>query len=197
MLDFAIRTGYLGAFLISVFANATIFFPIPYAISVYTLGTILDPPFLGIICGLGAALGELTAYALGFVGRKLIDAKYGHKLKYAMKLLGRYGVFAIFIFSATPMPVDLIMIPIGMLRYNLFRAMVACLLGKTVMCVSLAYAGRFSFGLIRTLFEAGGIWGAVAAIILLILIIILLLRIDWWSVFETVEKRGWRGLIKA
>jgi len=114
-----------------------------------------------------------------------------------MKLLGRYGAVAIFVFSATPLPVDLIMIPIGMLRYNLFKAMAACFLGKTIMCVSLAYGGRFSLKFIRALYEVTGVWGLAVAVVLLILIIALILKIDWLAVFEAVEERGWRGLIRA
>lgn len=198
LLDFALRNGYAGAFLISVLANATIFFPIPYAIAVYMLGAILEPPVLGFVAGLGAAIGEISAYTLGFVGRKVIDAKYGNKLRYATKLLGGYGALGVFLFSAFPLiPVDIIMITVGILRYNVFKALVACFFGKMVMCILLAYAGRYSLEFVRAFFEVSGVWGVAIAIILLSLIVIVLLRIDWLSVFEIVKKRGWRGLIRG
>ena len=45
--------GYVGAFFISLFGNFTIFFPVPFAITIYAFGATLNPIILGVVCGLG------------------------------------------------------------------------------------------------------------------------------------------------
>jgi uncharacterized membrane protein len=58
------------------------------------------------------------------------------------------------------------------------------LLGKTLMCIFLAYAGAFSFSYLRDVFAAGGVVGGVASVVMLVIIIIVMLRIDWAKMLE-------------
>jgi len=171
--------GYAGAFLISIFGNLTIFFPVPYALTIYAFGATLDPLLLGVVCGLGSTIGEFSAYLVGRGGRELIEDRYGRRLESAKMLVQRYGMLAIFLFCALPLPTDLILIPLGMLKYSLRKAMVAAFLGKAVMCIAVAYAGRFSFTLVRDIFESGGVWGGVASVVLLALLLVAMIKIDW------------------
>jgi len=171
--------GYAGAFLISIFGNFTIFFPVPFTITIYAFGATLDPLLLGVVCGLGSTIGEFSAYLVGRGGRELIDERFGRRLEGAKILVQRYGMAVIFLFAALPLPDDLILIPLGMLKYSLRKALVAAFLGKLVMCVTVAYAGRFSFVLVRDLFESGGVLGGVASIALLAIILVAMIKIDW------------------
>jgi hypothetical protein len=52
--------GYLGAFVISALSSATLFFPAPGWAIIAAMGRYLDPIPLGIVAGLGSAIGELT-----------------------------------------------------------------------------------------------------------------------------------------
>ena len=180
--------GYAGAFLISIFGNLTIFFPVPFTITIYAFGSTLDPPLLGLVCGLGSTIGEFSAYLVGRGGRELIDERYGRRLEGAKMLVQRYGMLVIFLFAALPLPDDLILIPLGMLRYSLRKALVAAFLGKVVMCVTIAYAGRFSFVLVRDLFESGGIWGAVVSVVLLALLLVAMIKIDWTQFIKPASE---------
>jgi len=177
--SFARDYGYMGAFFISVLGNLSIFFPIPYALVIYTLGALLDPILLGIISGLGSAIGEFSSYFVGRGGRKLIDKRYGERLDNVRLLIQRFGAITIFAFALLPLPDDLVMIPLGMMKYSLKKAFIAMFAGKTLMNIILAYSGRYSISLIRDLFEAGSIWTVLISISLLILLIILMLKIDW------------------
>ncbi len=56
--------GYLGVFIISVLGNATLIFPAP-SFTVVAFGAVLNPYFVGILAGCGAAVGEMTGYTLG------------------------------------------------------------------------------------------------------------------------------------
>ena len=171
--------GYLGAFLISIVGNFTIFLPVPYALTIYAFGATLNPLLLGIVCGLGSTVGEFSAYLVGWGGRRVVEKRYGRRLESAKLLVQRYGMLVIFLFCALPLPTDLILIPLGMLKYDLRKAMVAAFLGKTVMLVTVAYAGRYSYAFVRDLFEVGGVWVGVVTVFLLAVILVTMIRIDW------------------
>ena len=176
--------GYIGFFIISIFGNLTVIFPVPYTITIYAAGGRLDPLLLGLVCGLGAGIGEFSAYLVGRGGRELVEEKYGRRLESMKRLIQRYGALAIIVFAATPLPDDLLLIPLGLLRYDLKKALLACLLGKWLMCTTIAYAGRFSYELILKLFKGGGPLSMVIGLILLALMLVAMLRIDWTRFLE-------------
>ncbi|UCD45943.1 MAG: VTT domain-containing protein [Candidatus Bathyarchaeota archaeon] len=181
--------GYAGAFLISIFGNFTIFFPVPFVITIYAFGATLNPLLLGLVCGLGSTVGEFSAYLVGMGGRRVINERYGEKLESAKILVQRHGMLVIFLFALLPLPDDLILIPLGMLRYDLRKALVAAFLGKVGMCVAVAYAGRYSFTVVRDLFESSGILGGVGSVVILAIIILALLRVDW-AQFVNAQPKG-------
>ena len=171
--------GYLGAFAISIFGNFTIFFPVPFTITIYVFGATLNPLLLGLVCGVGSTIGEFSAYLIGLGGRRVLDERYGDRLESAKLLVQRYGMAAIFLFALLPLPDDLILVPMGMLRYDLVKAMAAMFVGKTLMCTIVAYAGLFSYDIVMELFSAGGIIGGIASVALLVIVIVAMIKIDW------------------
>ena len=181
--------GYLGAFIISLFGNFTVFFPVPYAITIYAFGASLNPLALGLVCGFGSTIGEFSAYFIGRGGRRIIESSYGKRLDTAKLLIQRYGMAIIFIFAVLPLPDDLILIPLGMLRYSLKKAMIAMLIGKILMCTAVAYAGYFSYSFIRDIFSESGIIGGVLSTLILAIIIIALLKIDWTKYLNVPHKK--------
>ena len=181
--------GYAGAFFISIFGNFTIFFPVPFTLTIYAFGATLNPLLLGLACGLGSTIGEFSAYLIGMGGRKVIGEKYGERLESAKLLVQRYGMIVIFLFALLPLPDDLILIPLGMLRYDLRKALTAAFLGKTLMCVIIAYAGQLSFEFVRDLFESGGVLGGLASVILLVLLLVAMLKIDWTRFIESPPSK--------
>jgi len=185
MGEFVRSYGYAGAFLISIFGNFTIFFPVPFTLTIYAFGATLNPLLLGVVSGLGSTIGEFSAYLVGRGGRKLIEDRYGRRLESAKILVQRYGMLVIFIFAALPLPDDLILIPLGMLKYDLRKALAAAFLGKVVMCTTVAYAGRLSFTLVRDLFESGGALGGVVSVVLLALLLVAMIKIDWTRFIES------------
>ena len=107
-----------------------------------------------------------------------------------VKVFDRYGFFAIFFFALTPLPDDLLFIPLGIMRYKFVKAFVPSLLGKLLMSFILAYSGYLSIGFIRDLLGGGGLIGALVTVILLIVIMVAILKIDWEKVFEKyVDER--------
>lgn len=179
MSDLVATYGYAGGFLISIFGNFTVFFPVPFVVTIYAFGATLNPLLLGLACGIGSTIGEFSAYFIGMGGRRVIDERYGARLETAKLLVQKYGMMIIFIFAVLPLPDDLILIPLGMLRYSLKKAMVAMFLGKFIMCTAVAYAGRYSYSIIKDVFASSGWVGGLASTGLLIILIYVMLKVDW------------------
>ncbi len=188
MGDLVASYGYAGAFLISIFGNFTVFFPVPFVLTIYAFGATLNPLILGLVCGVGSTVGEFSAYLIGRGGRRVIDDRYGERLETAKLLVQEYGMAVIFAFAVLPLPDDLILIPLGMLRYSLKKAMIAMFFGKTIMCVAVAYAGRYSYTFIRDVFASSGVVGGLASTLLLAVIVYAMIKIDW-AKYVDVKKR--------
>ena len=136
--------GYLGVFLINLIASSTIIFPLPASAFVFGLGAVLNPFLIGLVSGLGAAIGEFTGYALGMGGRRIIKDKWKKQIDDVEKLFSKYGgFFVIFIFAATPLPDDIAGIVGGVLKYPVKKYFLAVLAGKIIMNLAIAYAGFY------------------------------------------------------
>jgi membrane protein YqaA with SNARE-associated domain len=184
MEQFALQFGYLGVFIISFIGSVSVVFPVPYTIVIYLLGAVLDPFFVAVSGGLGSALGEFSGYALGYYGRTVVSEERRRKMDYMVKLFDRYGPVAIFLFALTPLPDDLLFIPLGIMHYPFWKAFIPALLGKTLMTFILAYSGQQSITIIKTLFAGSELLGIVITSALLILIIVAMIKIDWEKLFE-------------
>lgn len=191
MEQLAYQYGYLGIFLLSFIGAISVIFPIPYTVIIYLLGSILDPFLIALSGGLGSAVGEFVGYILGYYGRTVISEERRRKMDYMLKIFDRYGVIAIFLFALSPLPDDLLIIPLGIMHYNPVKFLIPCILGKFLMCLILALGGRFSIGIIGSLFGGEGGWiVSLVTFLLLIGIIVLMLRIDWEKIFiQHVEKK--------
>ena len=190
MIELVTIYGYLGAFVVCVLGNISIIIPIPFALVVYAFGSTLNPLLLGLVSGLGSTLGEMFSYFLGWGGRKVIESRYVSRLDAVEKLIDRYGALTVFLFALLPLPDDLLLIPLGMMKYDIKKTFIAMLLGKTLMCTLLAYSGAFSFSYLRDIFTSGGIVGGVASIILLVVIIIAMIKIDWTKILDDKRLTG-------
>jgi membrane protein DedA with SNARE-associated domain len=184
MEQFALQFGYLGVFIISFIGSVSVIIPIPYTLAIFFMGTVLNPFFIAISGGLGSALGEFSGYALGYYGRTIISGKRRKKMDYMAKIFGKYGPAAVFLFALTPLPDDLLFIPLGVMRYPFWKAFTPAFFGKTLMTFIVAYSGQQSIQIIRTLFSEAGLLGTVVTTILLILIIVAIIKIDWEKIFE-------------
>ncbi|MEM2027349.1 MAG: VTT domain-containing protein [Candidatus Bathyarchaeia archaeon] len=188
--DIALQYGYLGVFVVCFIGTLSIVIPIPYTVIIFMLGKWLDPALLALSAGTGAALGEFSGYVVGYLGRAVISDERKKKMEYMLKIFNRYGPLAIFLFALTPLPDDLLFIPLGIMRYNFIRAFIPCIAGKILMSFILALGGRFSITLIEMVFggEENSLLTMLATSILLVLIIITMLKIDWEKILLMRKK---------
>ena len=186
MYQFALQYGYVGVFTISFVGALSIIFPIPYTLFIYFLGHILNPALVAIFAGAGAAAGELSGYTLGYYGQKILSEERRRKINSIKRVLEHriYSHVAIFLFALTPLPDDLLFIPLGMMRYNALKAFIPALLGKILMSFIIAYGGKWSIGFIRDLFGEGGWLAVIITAALLVAVIFVIIKLDWERILE-------------
>jgi membrane protein YqaA with SNARE-associated domain len=197
MQNFAVQYGYLGIFLISLFGAMSIFVPIPYSVVIFILGGLqtFDPLLIAVAAGVGSAIGEFSGYLIGAGGRKVISDKYKKKMNFLVKLFNKYGAVVIFVFALTPLPDDLIFIPLGVMRYSLLHAFVPALLGKFLSNLIIAYSGRLSLEIVKNIFGVEGegmslVIGTIIGIALLIIVFVIMFKVDWEKRFaKYVEEQ--------
>ena len=180
--------GYLGAFIACIIGNVTIIIPVPFALIVYAFGSVLNPLFLGIVCGVGSTIGEMSSYLVGRGGRRVIESRYGDRLDMVEKLVEKHGMLVVFLVALLPIPDDLLLIPLGLMKYSVEKTMIAMLFGKTLICLFLAYAGAYSFTYLRDAYATGGEIGVIAGIILLVVFVVALLKVDWGKILDKYMK---------
>jgi membrane protein DedA with SNARE-associated domain len=125
--------GYLGAFLISLAASASVILPIPGLPIAMAMGYTLNPWLLGLVTGVASAIGELSGYAVGASGRILITGDQAPHFARIERWTRKYGALTIFVLAATPFPFfDLAGIVAGAIRMPLWAFFVATAAGKTI-----------------------------------------------------------------
>jgi len=135
--------GYLGAFLISIMAAATIIIYVPGVPVIFALGGVLpNPVFVGLAAGLGEAIGELTGYLAGRGGHAFLKGKFAKIYSRIEKWIKTRGYLTLFVSSAVFNPIfDLIGATAGALRFPMWKFFLLCWAGKTIKGLGVAFLG--------------------------------------------------------
>ncbi len=184
--------GYAGIFVVSALGNMIPFIPIPYlaAVYFYSMRVGAHPLLIGVVSGLGGAVGKLAVYALGRGSRILLKRETRDRYERIGKLLRSYGALAAFLFAVTPSPDDVIVIPLGLMKYDALKLFLGLAAGKIVLSTATAYAGRTVAALARHEL----VLELVASLVLFGIVIALLVFFDWEKILETLADRGIKGL---
>jgi membrane protein DedA with SNARE-associated domain len=192
LMNISVSYGYTGIFLINLIGGLSIFFPIPDSVVVFTVAGlkvgdswVFDVPWIVVAAGFGSAVGEFSGYLLGLGGRKTLAKRYKKKMELLEKVFNKFGSIAIFLFALTPLPDDLIFIPLGAMHYSIIKAFIPALLGKLGLNLIVAYSGRFFVQAVRDVFGVGSDWlSALISMSLGIITFIALLKVDWEKYLE-------------
>jgi membrane protein YqaA with SNARE-associated domain len=194
LVDLSLVLGYTGAFIVSFLGNATILFPFPYIGVPFILGGIadevtsqfvFDPWIVGIIAGFGALIGEMTGYLVGYGGGKLIDEEQRSGFKNFIESHQRATPLVLWFLAATPIPDDVLIVPLGAARYPWWKVALPQFIGKTMFMMTIAWAGRFGLDFVETIFGGTDPLSIVSrgieviALLSVIVAVYLLVRIDW------------------
>ena len=195
--DFALQYGYFGVFLASVAGSVIPFLPVPYLIVVILLSNTLDPLALGVVAGVGGALGKATSYFLGRSGYLIAGTGTKKNLEFLGGSMRKYGDLGVFIFAVTPLPDDLYLIPLGMVRFPFWRFMAINTAGKIILSTAVAYFGRSYFQFAKFYLGGDELTVTVALIILTLGATILLARADWQLAHSKYKTGGAGALLRG
>ncbi|TFH08367.1 MAG: hypothetical protein E4H14_06565 [Candidatus Thorarchaeota archaeon] len=195
--DAAIYLGYPGTFLSSLLGSASVVVEVPFAGVPFVLGGLregltgpflFDPWLLGILSGVGATLGDMTSYVLGYGGRRLVDESSSMDFSKFIEEHPRATPLAVFVLAATPIPLDPAVVALGVARYSWWKLFLPCLIGEIIFLTIVSWAGRLSLSWIIDILGVGGPVTPVSAtievlgIVFLILTVYLAIRIDWGNI---------------
>jgi len=146
--------------IICFLGSASIGFPIPFPFVLFSLsnsiylkylnnGLILDEILksssfwfeiigIALLGGLGSIIGEFTGYTVGYGAKKIAEETESDLLKNIdgfgkIILENKKRIpYYIFIFALTPLPDDILFLPLGMIKYPFWKAIVPGWFGKTI-----------------------------------------------------------------
>jgi membrane protein YqaA with SNARE-associated domain len=140
--------GYVGIFLLSILANATIILPAPGVAFVFGMGAMYNPLLVALAAGVGAAIGELSGYLAGYSGNIVIQNR--PRYRQMIPWITKYGPWTIIVLGFIPNPVfDVAGIIAGALKMPVWKFLLFCMIGKILKMLLFAYAGSLSIPWLR------------------------------------------------
>lgn len=140
--------GYIGLFVFTLLSSATLVLPSPAIGLSFVAGSTLNPWLVGIISGVAAALGEITGYMAGMGGNAFAQRTTFYTT--IERFVSRWGMLTIFVLAIIPSPLfDFAGIAAGTMRMPFWRYLAACLAGKTLRFIGIAWLGRMAPDLIH------------------------------------------------
>lgn len=149
----------LISLVICFLGSASIGFPIPFPFVLFSLSNsilfrYLDAGFsmnetllfggfwleiigITLVGGIGSALGEFTGYAVGYGAKKVAEERNSELFnnvdgfgKLILENQKRTPLY-IFLFALTPLPDDILFLPLGMIKYPFWKCIIPGWLGKS------------------------------------------------------------------
>jgi membrane protein DedA with SNARE-associated domain len=145
-----------------------------------------DPFTLGFLVALGSASAKFIHYVVTFFVGGLLSEQRRKRLNEINLKVGKWAFLALFIASATPIPDEPVIIPLGLMKYNPAKFCLAIFLGKTLITTLGAYLGRFGQNALSSLITQEAL--IALSIILTIAITIILLKIDITKIAQKIQK---------
>ena len=147
--NFGLELEYLGIVLFSFVLSVIVFIPIPHfpVLMTAALNKNFDPTLIALCGTIGAVSGKMIIFYGSYYGRKMILSDNTKKRMLPLqRLLSRYGWIGVFVAATTPIPDDIVYIPLGLAKYSPLKFASALFAGKFVLgevvVVASIYFGR-------------------------------------------------------
>ena len=176
--------GYPGIFIISLLASIIVFVPVPYFIPLIFAALKLDPALVALLSSLGATIAKIIIFRLSYYGGKLVSEQTRKRMRPFEILVSRYGWLASFLAAATPLPDDLIYIPLGFVRYNIYKFGVSLFAGKFLLALIMAWGSRASAPYVELLIDQvrdpfSALLVTIGLIVASAIVVMAMMKLDW------------------
>ena len=190
IFPFAPEVGYIGLTLVSFFGSLVPFVPLPSFLLLATMsvGDAFDLHILAIISAVTATAAKVIVFTVSYEGRRIIGKESRKRMRPFERLVKRYGAGAAFFAAATPMPDDLIYVPLGLAKYNPKRFFIATLTGKLVLSYAIVFISHYmGLSLVEPLLEniedVTTVYIGIAIFAAMMTsVVVLLLKLDWQKI---------------
>jgi len=187
LFPFAPEVGYLSLSLVNFFGSLIPFVPLPgfLLLATMSVGDAFDLHILALTSAITATVAKQIIFYVSYGGRKIINEKTRKRMRPFERLVKRYGAAAAFFAAATPIPDDLVYVPLGLAKYNPKRFFIATLTGKIVLSYVIVLISHYlGLSLVEPFLEnidnATPVYiGMVIFGVMMTAAIVLLLRMDW------------------
>ncbi len=187
-----LATGLLITFWVCVIGNlipiATPYtFVVCFSSQPFLQMNIFIPFLIGFIASLGCLVGEMGGYFIGRGASEIIsEDRKENLMKYQRYLIEhpKLAPILIFFFGLTPLPDDLITLPLGLIKYSVKKTIFWVWLGKLGLMLIFAY------NLVNICsFLGGENWiFSIITLYLIIITVYLMLRINFVKLFKKIKK---------
>jgi membrane protein DedA with SNARE-associated domain len=191
LFPFGTELGYLGILVISFVSSLIPFIPIPYfpVLITASFNPNFNPHIISIVSALGIVGAKTIIFFISYYGRKILSDKTKKRMRPLQNLVSRYGWFGAFIAALTPIPDDIVYIPLGLAKYNPWKFATATFAGKFLMNESIVWGSIFlgrpfveNILASDTVDQTSLIIAAIVSTIVLAIVVYFSLRIDWAKV---------------
>lgn len=187
LFPFAPEVGYLSLSLVNFFGSLIPFVPLPgfLLLATMSVGDTFDLHILALSSAITATIAKQIIFYVSYGGRKIINEKTRKRMRPFERLVKRYGAAAAFFAAATPIPDDLVYVPLGLAKYNPKRFFIATLTGKIVLSYVIVLISHYlGLSLVEPLLEniddATPVYIGIAIFgVMMTAAVVLLLRLDW------------------
>jgi membrane protein DedA with SNARE-associated domain len=185
--------GFLGVFLLSLAGNAIPYSTIPYLLFVTLYASSLDDPFkqlvIAISGGIGAALGKVIVYYFGFGIRYAIPKEMRKNLEAFTRLFKNSTFIAVLVFAASPLPDDILYVPLGAMKYSLKKYIIALTTGKIFITGIAVYGGSTVKSLLSYTTKYPDYITIPILFVLSLYVMYLVGKIDWFKLAKLVARK--------
>ena len=187
IFPFASEDGYLILVLVNFFGSLIPFVPLPgfLLLATMSVGNEYDLHVLALLSAITATVAKQMIFFVSFSGRRIMNEKTRKRMRPFERLVKKYGAAAAFVAAATPIPDDIIFVPLGLAKYNPKRFFIATLTGKIVLSYIIVFISHY-IGLsfiepfLANIDDATPVYiGIIVFGAIMTAIIVLLLKLDW------------------
>lgn len=176
-----VEYGLLGIFLVALLSHLSVVARGAFLPALLSLTEFYSPVLLGLVAGLGGALGETTAYCWGSGIRDAFNSGEGEGS--SLKIAEKYGIVTLLLFASSPLPDTPIVLLLASLRLPLWKVILVQVAGKTILYLAGAYVGGLIFVELKSVFEYETI-----SLILLVASLTLCIVVSWRKSRDRILK---------
>jgi len=187
IFPFASEDGYLILALVNFFGSLIPFVPLPgfLLLATMSVGDQYDLHVLALLSAITATVAKQIIFFVSFSGRRIMNEKTRKRMRPFERLVKKYGAAAAFVAAATPIPDDIIFVPLGLAKYNPKRFFIATLTGKIVLSYIIVFISHYvglSFiePFLENIDDTTPVYiGIIIFGAIMTAVIVLLLKLDW------------------